>query len=52
MLFDNGASHSFISMLFASVLDLEYEDLYSIMYLDTSIGEVARFLWCVSPVIL
>ena len=38
VLFDMGASHSFICMLFASILGLEYEPLESTLSVGVSLG--------------
>lgn len=40
MLFDIRASHSFISLLFASILGLEYDTSYPSLILKTSMGGV------------
>ena len=38
VLFDTGASHSFISRLFASILGLEFETLDSVMSVGVPLG--------------
>ena len=42
VLFDTGATHSFISMLFASVLQLETETCSSPLTLSTPMGGIAE----------
>ena len=47
VLFDTGASHSFISMLFASMLGLEYEPLESTLSMGVPLGRDCEFsFWC------
>ena len=44
ILFDTGASHSFISALFASILGLELETLNSVMSVGIPLEEIANYL--------
>ena len=42
-LFDNGVSHSFISILFASMLGLEFETLSSVIGVGVLLGRDYEF---------
>ena len=44
ILFDTGASHSFISTLFASILGLELETLNSVMSVGIPLEEIVNYI--------
>lgn len=50
VMFDTGASYSFISMLFASILGLEYEPLDSMLSVCVSLGNDYKLFFLCSLV--
>ena len=51
-MFDSGASHSFISTSFASMLNLEFVPLYYSLYVETPMGGKMEAKWVCNACVL